>query len=47
MRCLIVDDSPGFVEAARRLLERNGMTIVGVASTGADALRLYEAFGPR
>ena len=46
VRCLIVDDSPGFVQAARSLLERHGMTIVGVASTGADALRLYEELRP-
>jgi DNA-binding NarL/FixJ family response regulator len=46
VRCLIVDDSPDFVEAARSLLERGGMTVVGVASTGADALRRYEELRP-
>ena len=46
MRCLIVDDSPRFVAAARALLEHDGMTIVGVASSGAEALRLYEELGP-
>jgi DNA-binding NarL/FixJ family response regulator len=39
MRCLIVDDSPRFVDAARGLLERQGITVVGVASTSAEALR--------
>jgi two-component system, NarL family, nitrate/nitrite response regulator NarL len=39
LRCLIVDDSPRFQEAARGLLEREGITAVGVASTGAEALR--------
>jgi hypothetical protein len=39
MRCLIVDDSPRFLDPARGLLERQGMTVVGVASTSADALR--------
>jgi DNA-binding NarL/FixJ family response regulator len=39
MRCLIVDDSPHFLDAARGLLERQGVTIVGVASTGAEALQ--------
>src|SRR5882672_1053603 len=34
VRCLIVDDSPGFIQAARALLEQEGMTVVGVASTG-------------
>ena len=33
LRCLIVDDSPGFLQAARALLEQEGMTVVGVAST--------------
>jgi DNA-binding NarL/FixJ family response regulator len=37
-RCLIVDDSPSFLEAARVLLEREGLEVVGVASTGAEAL---------
>lgn len=39
MRCLIVDDSPGFLAAARRLLEREGVTVAGVASDSAGALR--------
>jgi DNA-binding NarL/FixJ family response regulator len=39
LRCLIVDDSPRFVEAARGLLEREGIVVVGVASSGAEALR--------
>src|SRR4051794_17951092 len=39
LRCLIVDDSPTFIEAARALLEREGVSVVGVASTAADALR--------
>jgi DNA-binding NarL/FixJ family response regulator len=38
LRCLIVDDNPGFVEAARALLEREGVAIVAVASTSAEAL---------
>ncbi|MFF9778302.1 response regulator [Streptomyces sp. NPDC013978] len=38
MRCLIVDDSARFLEAARTLLERDGVHVVGVASTGAEAL---------
>jgi CheY-like chemotaxis protein len=39
LRCLIVDDSPGFLRAARTLLEQEGVRVVGVASTGADAVR--------
>jgi CheY-like chemotaxis protein len=39
LRCLIVDDSPRFLDAARGLLERQGIAVVGVASTTADALQ--------
>jgi DNA-binding NarL/FixJ family response regulator len=39
LRCLIVDDSPGFLRSARALLEHEGAAVVGVASTGADAVR--------
>jgi CheY-like chemotaxis protein len=46
MRCLIVDDSADFVDAARGLLECEGMTVVGVASTSADALRRFEELRP-
>lgn len=38
LRCLLVDDSARFLEAARALLERGGVEVVGTASTGADAL---------
>jgi CheY-like chemotaxis protein len=46
MRCLIVDDSADFANAARRLLERDGVTVVDVASTGAEALRSFEELRP-
>ena len=46
MRCLIVDDSSRFLAAARGLLEREGLVIAGVASTGAQALRLAEQLWP-
>jgi CheY-like chemotaxis protein len=39
LRCLIVDDSPGFARAASSLLERQDIEVVGVASTSAEALR--------
>jgi DNA-binding NarL/FixJ family response regulator len=39
LRCLIVDDSRRFLDAARGLLERQGVTVVGEASTSAEALR--------
>jgi DNA-binding NarL/FixJ family response regulator len=38
LRCLIVDDSAGFLEAARALLEHEGVSVVAVASTGEEAL---------
>jgi DNA-binding NarL/FixJ family response regulator len=43
---VIVDDNRGFLEAARTLLEREGLTIAGVASTSADALRQAETLRP-
>jgi CheY-like chemotaxis protein len=46
MRCVIVDDSPDFIEAARRLLEHDGIAVVGVASTSAEALRCVEELRP-
>jgi len=42
LRVLIVDDNARFLEAARVLLEREGVSVVGVASTVADALRQAE-----
>jgi CheY-like chemotaxis protein len=38
LRCLIVDDSGEFLAAARATLEREGILVVGVATTKAEAL---------
>jgi DNA-binding NarL/FixJ family response regulator len=46
LRCVIVDDSAQFVAAASSLLEREGMTVLGAASTGAEALRLAAELRP-
>ncbi|QYX80900.1 response regulator [Streptomyces akebiae] len=46
MRCLIVDDSARFLEAARKLLERDGVSVVGVASTGTEALARVVELAP-
>jgi DNA-binding NarL/FixJ family response regulator len=46
VQCLIVDDNPHFLAAARTVLEREGLSIVGVASTCADALRKTAALQP-
>jgi CheY-like chemotaxis protein len=46
LRCLIVDDSPHFLAAARGLLERGGMVVVAVATNGDDAVRRATELGP-
>jgi CheY-like chemotaxis protein len=46
LRCLIVDDNLHFLEAARGLLEREGVTIVGVASTSTQALQRANQLHP-
>lgn len=38
LRFLIVDDNTTFLEAAARLLKREGMTVAGLATAIADAL---------
>ena len=45
-RCLIVDDSPTFCAAARRLLEGAGMVVVDAVPTLAAALASALAMGP-
>jgi CheY-like chemotaxis protein len=37
-RVLVVDDSPGFLGAAARVLRGEGMVVVGTAATSAEAL---------
>jgi DNA-binding NarL/FixJ family response regulator len=46
IRCVIVDDSPLFVEGATGLLEREGLEVVGVASNSTEAIRLIEELQP-
>jgi CheY-like chemotaxis protein len=46
LRCLIVDDSPHFLAAAQELLEREGVAVVGVASTADEALRQVRSAAP-
>src|ERR1700732_1801852 len=38
LRCLLVDDNEAFLETASVLLEREGVTVAGVASSIAQAL---------
>jgi CheY-like chemotaxis protein len=46
MRLLIVDDNDHFLDAVRGLLERDGMTVVAVASTSAEALQRADELQP-
>jgi CheY-like chemotaxis protein len=46
MRCLIVDDSADFRDAASAMLERAGISVVGKASNSAEALRYCEDLHP-
>jgi CheY-like chemotaxis protein len=46
LRCVIVDDSPDFLRTARGVLGSEGIEVVGVASTGAEALEQAAALRP-
>ena len=47
LRCVIVDDNPVFIEVATRLLERgSGISIIGAASTIAEAIQRVEELRP-
>jgi DNA-binding NarL/FixJ family response regulator len=46
VRCLIVDDQASFCEAARELLEGQGLTVVGCARSRAEALRSVRELRP-
>ena len=46
LRVLIVDDNRSFLEAASVLLERQGLSVIGVALTTAEALREAEHLQP-
>jgi two-component system, NarL family, nitrate/nitrite response regulator NarL len=45
-RCLIVDDSEGYLASAARLLESQGVEVVGRATSGEGAVGLIEALRP-
>ena len=45
-RVLLVDDHPGFVESARALLTHEGLDIVAVAGSAAEAIRLAHSVRP-
>jgi len=46
LRCLLVDDSAAFLKTASLLLEQEGLTVVGMASNIAEALRQVRALRP-
>jgi two-component system, NarL family, nitrate/nitrite response regulator NarL len=46
MRTVIVDDNASFLEASRRTLEREGITVTGVARTITEALQRAEELDP-
>jgi two-component system, NarL family, nitrate/nitrite response regulator NarL len=46
LRCLIVDDSDEFLASAARLLEAQGMSVVGRATSSEEALRRAENLAP-
>jgi CheY-like chemotaxis protein len=46
LRCVIVDDNPVFIDVASRLLTRGGISIIGVASTIAEAVQRVNELRP-
>jgi DNA-binding NarL/FixJ family response regulator len=46
LRCLIVDDNPSVLHAARTLLEREGVDVLGAVSNIGDALQLAGQLRP-
>jgi two-component system nitrate/nitrite response regulator NarL len=46
VKCLIVDDNAPFLEGAADLLRRGGLDVVGVASSGHEAIRLVTELRP-
>jgi DNA-binding NarL/FixJ family response regulator len=46
IRCLIIDDNKSFLDAARMLLQREGLVVAGVASTIDEGLQQAAALQP-
>jgi DNA-binding NarL/FixJ family response regulator len=46
MNCVLVDDNPDFLASAARLLELEGVHVIGRASNGEEALRLADPLAP-
>ncbi len=45
-RCLLVDDNEDFLASAVRLLRSQGLEVAGCASSGEQALELFESLRP-
>jgi DNA-binding NarL/FixJ family response regulator len=46
MRVVLVDDSEEFIATARQLLEREGVQVLGTATTGAEAVEKVREVRP-
>jgi DNA-binding NarL/FixJ family response regulator len=46
LRCLLVDDHEAFLTSAARLLQSQGLEVVGIASSGNEAVGLAVEFEP-
>jgi CheY-like chemotaxis protein len=46
VRCVIVDDNREFLQTAREVLMREGISVVGAVTTGADARRSCRELKP-
>lgn len=46
LRCIIVDDNPAFINVAARLLQRGDISVIGIASTIAEALQRVQELAP-
>ena len=46
LQCLIVDDNAAFLEASRDLLEKQGVSVLGVATTASEGFRRAQELDP-
>jgi DNA-binding NarL/FixJ family response regulator len=46
LRCVIVDDNLAFIKVATKLLERGGISVIGAASTIAEAVQRVDELRP-
>jgi CheY-like chemotaxis protein len=46
LRCVIIDDDESFIKVAQAVLERDGVTVAGAASSCAEAVQRAKALRP-